>query len=164
MPEITMQKIVPCLWFDGTAREAAEHYIEVFGNGKILGGEDSPADNPSTRQGEEMVVQFELFGHQFTGLNGGPQFKFNESVSFQVDCADQAEVDKYWDGLLTGGGEESQCGWIRDKYGLSWQIVPRRLNELLSDPDPARAKRAMECMLQQIKLNVADLEAAANGK
>lgn len=159
-----IQKIVPCLWYDGVAREAAEHYIAVFGNGRILGGEDSPADNPSTKQGEEIVVQFELFGKRFTGLNGGPQFKFNEAVSFQVDCEDQAEVDKYWDGLLAGGGEESQCGWIRDKFGMSWQIVPRRLTELLSDPDPERAKRAMECMMKQVKIDVAELEAAADGK
>lgn len=158
-----MQKITPCLWYDGTAREAAEHYIDVFGNGKILERVDSLADNPSTKEGEEIVVQFELFGHQFTGLNGGPEFKFNEAVSFQVDCEDQAEVDKYWEGLLAGGGEESQCGWIRDRFGMSWQIVPRRLNELLAEPDQARAKRVFECMMKQVKLNVAELEAAADG-
>lgn len=164
MADLQLPKIVPCLWYDGVAREAAEHYIEVFGNGKILGRQDSPADNPSTKAGEEIVVQFELFGCRFTGLNGGPNFKFTEAVSFQVDCEDQAEVDRYWDALLAGGGKESQCGWIYDKFGMSWQIVPRRLTELMSDPDPERAKRAMECMMQQVKINVAELEAAANGK
>lgn len=164
MAGLQTQKITPCLWYDGVGREAAQHYIDVFGNGQILSGDKAPADNPSTDQGAEIVVMFELFGQKFMCLNGGSQNKFNEAISFSVECEDQAEVDKYWNGLLEGGGKESQCGWIWDKYGMSWQIVPKRLSELMNDPDPERAKRTMQCMMEQVKIDVAELEAAADGK
>jgi predicted 3-demethylubiquinone-9 3-methyltransferase (glyoxalase superfamily) len=164
MADLQAQKITPCLWYDGVAREAAELYINVFQNGQILTKQKSPADNPSTKEGEELVVMFELFGQKFMGLNGGPNFKFSQAISFVVECDDQAEVDRYWDMLTADGGEESQCGWLKDKYGMSWQITPKRLNELTADPDPERAKRVFQCMMEQHKIIISELEAAAEGK
>jgi predicted 3-demethylubiquinone-9 3-methyltransferase (glyoxalase superfamily) len=163
MPEIT-QKIFPCLWFDDKAEEAANFYIETFGNGRIVNVRRAPADYPSGQAGDVLVVIFELFGQRYTGLNGGPTFKFNEAFSLEVRCEDQAEVDKYWEALTAGGGEESVCGWLKDKYGLSWQITPQRLVDLMADPDPDRAKRAMECMMKQKKIIISEIEAAADGK
>ncbi|MFE4502860.1 VOC family protein [Rhodococcus sp. NPDC056743] len=156
-----MPTITPCLWFDTQAEEAAHFYISVFGSGKILEieryGEGSPSGQPA---GSVMTVVFELDGQRFTGLNGGPMFTFSEAVSFEIPCADQAEVDHYWS-ALTEGGEESQCGWLKDKFGLSWQVVPNRLLQLMRDPDRAKAQRVMDAMMQMKKIDVAELERAA---
>jgi predicted 3-demethylubiquinone-9 3-methyltransferase (glyoxalase superfamily) len=141
-----MQKITPCLWFDTEGEEAAKFYTSVFKNSRILDvsryGEAGP--RPA---GTVMVVTFELEGQEFLALNGGPEFKFNEAVSFQVNCETQQEVDEFWD-ILTDGGEAGPCGWLKDKFGVSWQIIPTALNELLSDPDPEKSQRAMKAMLQ----------------
>ncbi|GAA2362898.1 VOC family protein [Nonomuraea africana] len=144
-----MQKITTYLWFDNQAEEAANHYVSIFPNSRVV--EVTP-----------MIVTFELDGQRFIALNGGPQFTFNEAISLYVDCENQEEVDELW-AKLVDGGEESQCGWLKDKYGLSWQIIPKQLPKLLSDPDPARAERAMQAMLKMSKINIKELEAAANG-
>ena len=155
-----MQKITPCLWFDTEGEEAANFYTSVFKNSRILNvsryGEAGP--RPA---GTVMTVDFELDGQEFVALNGGPEFTFNEAVSFQVNCTTQEEVDEYWS-RLTDGGEPGPCGWLKDRYGVSWQIVPTALNELLSDPDPARAQRAMKAMLQMGKIDIATLRSAAD--
>lgn len=154
-----MQKITPCLWFDTEAEEAANFYVSLFEDSRIVNvshfGEGAP--RPA-----EMVltVTFELAGQQFTALNGGPEFTFNEAVSFQVVCETQQEIDKFWDGL-SEGGEEGQCGWLKDRYGVSWQVIPAKLEELLSDPDPQRSQRAMQALLQMRKLDIAALQQAA---
>ncbi|WP_411085374.1 VOC family protein [Streptomyces sp. 061-3] len=153
-----MQKIKTFLWFDNQAEEAANHYVSIFGgDSKVLGvthySEASPGE-----PGAVMTVEFRLAGQEYIALNGGPQFPFTEAISLSVDCESQAEVDELW-AKLTDGGEESQCGWLKDKYGLSWQIVPRGLSEALSDPDPAKADRAMKAMLGMKKL---DIEALLN--
>ncbi len=157
-----MPKITPFLWFDDQAEEAANFYVSVFKNGKILEvsryGEDE-----SLPGGHVITVTFELEGQRFVGLNGGPQFPFTEAVSFSVDCETQAEVDYYWERLTSDGGEESMCGWLKDKYGLSWQIVPRALMEMLSDKDEARAARVRDAMLQMRKIDVPALEKAYHG-
>ena len=156
-----MPRITPFLWFDNQAEEAAKFYVSIFKNSKIISiaryGEAGPGP-----KGSAMTVAFQLDGQDFTALNGGPVFKFNESISFVVPCKTQQEVDDYWKKLTAGGGEESQCGWLKDKYGLSWQIVPTVLNELLSDPDPKRANRAMKAMLGMKKLDIAALKKAAD--
>ena len=146
-----MQKITAFLWFDGQADEAAEFYASVFKKGKV----GKPVRGPD---GKVLVVPFEIEGQQFTALNGGPQFKFNESVSFVVHCKDQDEVDYYWDKLTSGGGRESMCGWLKDKYGLSWQVVPDILPELLRGP---KAGKVMEAFMQMRKFDIAALERAA---
>ncbi|RKE22590.1 VOC family protein [Streptomyces sp. TLI_171] len=156
------QKITTFLWFDHQAEQAAEFYVSVFRDGRITDVQRYSDAGPGVA-GTVMVVTFELFGQTFRALNGGPIFTFNEAISLEVDCADQAEVDRYWELLTADGGQPSQCGWLKDRYGLSWQIVPRRLNELLADPDPERSRRAMTAMLGMGKLDVAALEAAANG-
>ena len=158
-----MAKITPVLWFDGQAEEAANFYVTLLPNSHVDNISRSPADTPSGPEGMVLTVDFTLAGQQFQGLNGGPDFKFNESISFSIDCEDQAEVDRLWDALISDGGEESVCGWLKDRFGLSWQIIPRRLPELLRDPDPARAQRAMEAMLKMVKIDVAELERAADG-
>ena len=159
---MTEQKIVPNLWFDTQAEEAAAYYIDVFGSGRIISVARYPEGAPGPA-GEVMTVEFEVAGMRLVGINGGPQFTFTEAVSLQVNCADQAEVDRYWDALLAGGGEESQCGWLKDRYGLSWQIIPAGMEELFADPDPGRAQRAMQAMLGMRKLDVAAIRAAADG-
>ncbi|MFE4218468.1 VOC family protein [Streptomyces sp. NPDC056844] len=153
-----MQKIKPCLWFDGQAREAAEFYVSVFGgDSRVV---DITYWNEGFPQaGSVLTVDFVLAGQEYIGLNGGPEFTFSEAVSLSVDCADQQEVDTLW-AKLTEGGEESQCGWLKDRYGLSWQIVPRALPELLADPDRARADRVMKAMLGMRKLDVQALRDA----
>ncbi|GAA4349166.1 VOC family protein [Angustibacter luteus] len=157
-----MPQLVPNLWFDTQAHDAAEFYVSVFKNSRIVHvahyGDAGPRE-----AGSVLSVDFELDGQPFIGINGGPEFTFDEAVSFKVPCADQAEVDYYWDALLAGGGEESQCGWLKDRFGLSWQVVPDALGELLGDPDPERASRAMRAMLGMRKLDVAALRAAADG-
>jgi predicted 3-demethylubiquinone-9 3-methyltransferase (glyoxalase superfamily) len=154
-----MQKITPCLWFDTEAEEAAAFYTSVFKNSRILSvsrfGEAGP--RPA---GMVMTVNFELDGQEFVALNGGPEFSFDEALSFQVNCDGQDEVDYYWS-KLTAGGEEGPCGWLKDKFGLSWQIVPTRLVELIEDPDPEKSQRAMRAMLEMKKIDIAALEQAA---
>jgi predicted 3-demethylubiquinone-9 3-methyltransferase (glyoxalase superfamily) len=159
--ETLMSIVTPFLWFDGQAKEAAELYVSLFPNSRVLGTTPAPEGTPDASAGGVLTVEFELDGTRFTGLNGGPHFQFTEAVSFVIDCADQAEVDHYWDALVDGG-EESQCGWLKDRFGLSWQVVPKQLMELLSDPDPGRSGRAMQAMLQMRKLDVAALQAAAD--
>ena len=155
-----MSKIKPCLWFDGQAEEAANFYVTLFPDSQVSNVARSPADTPSGPAGMVLTVEFTLAGQEFQGLNGGSDFKFNEAISFSIDCADQAEVDRLWDALTAKGGEPGPCGWLKDRWGVSWQIVPRRLEELLADPDPERARKAMEAMLKMGKIEVAELEAA----
>ncbi len=158
-----MPSITPCLWFDGQAEQAAELYVSLFPDSRITSvSRYGPGMPGPMKEGDALTVDFVLDGTAFTALNGGPQFSFSEAVSFQVSCADQAEADHYWDGLLAGGGEESQCGWLKDRFGLSWQVVPTRLVELMADPDPARAQAAVQAMLQMRRIVVADIEAAAD--
>jgi predicted 3-demethylubiquinone-9 3-methyltransferase (glyoxalase superfamily) len=158
-----MSKITPTLWFDGTAEEAARFYTSLFPNSRIVRVNHSAADNPSTKAGEVLTVDFELDGQPFMGLNGGPDFRFNESISFTIDCQDQAEVDRYWAALVKDGGEHSVCGWLKDRYGVSWQVIPRALPELLADPDRTAAARVMKAMLEMTKIDVAALHAAKEG-
>jgi predicted 3-demethylubiquinone-9 3-methyltransferase (glyoxalase superfamily) len=154
-----MPRPTPCLWFDTQGEDAARFYTSVFPNSRIVDiarfGEAGPRE-----AGMVMVVSFELDGQPFTALNGGPDFTFSEAVSFQVDCADQAEVDRYWE-TLSEGGEQGPCGWLKDRFGLSWQIVPTRLTELLADPDRERSQRVMKAMLGMRKIVIDELEAAA---
>ena len=149
---------IPCLWFDGQAEAAAQLYTQVFPNSSIDGITRYGPDTPGT-EGAVLTVEFTLDGTSYVGLNGGPEFTFSEAVSFQIMCADQAEVDHYWT-RLSEGGEESQCGWLKDRFGLSWQVVPDRLLELEQDPDPARAGAAMKAMMGMRKIVIADLEEA----
>lgn len=164
-----MQKITPFLWFDSNAEEAVNFYISIFSqrdgsskNSKILGvsryGEAGPGP-----KGTVMVAKFQLAGQEFTALNGGPHFKFTEAISFVIDCKTQEEVDHYWE-KLSAGGEKSRCGWLKDKYGLSWQIVPTVLGGLMQDKDPEKSKRVMQAMLRMDKIIIADLEKAYEGK
>ena len=154
-----MPKPTPCLWFDTQGEDAARFYTSLFPNSRILEISRYGDANPS-QAGQVMVVRFELDGQTFMALNGGPQYTFSEAVSFTIDCADQAEVDRYWE-ALTDGGEEGPCGWLKDRFGLSWQVVPTRLVELLGDPDADRAQRVMRAMMSMRKIVIADLEAAA---
>jgi predicted 3-demethylubiquinone-9 3-methyltransferase (glyoxalase superfamily) len=157
-----MSKIAPCLWFDGTAEEAATFYVSLFPDSRIDNVMRSPADTPSGAEGTVLTVEFTLDGQRFIGLNGGPHFRFNEAVSFTIDCVDQAEVDQLWNELSADESAE-QCGWVKDRFGLSWQIIPKALPELLGDPDPAKARRVMQAMLKMKKIDVAALERARDG-
>lgn len=159
-----MPKITPCLWFDGDAEEAAGLYTSIFPNSRIDKVVRAAADTPSNRQGDVITVEFTLDGSPFVGLNGGPHFTFSEAVSFVIDCRDQAEVDRYWEALIAGGGEPSVCGWLKDRFGLSWQVVPRRLNEMMESDDRAAAERATTAMLAMTKLDLAKLEEAYRGE
>jgi predicted 3-demethylubiquinone-9 3-methyltransferase (glyoxalase superfamily) len=154
-----MQKITPCLWFDTEGEEAAEFYTSIFPDSRIVDvtryGSAGPRD-----EGTVMTVEFELEGQKFVVLNGGPDFKFNEALSLEVRCETQEEIDRYWSALTADGGEEGPCGWLKDKYGVSWQIIPTLLNELVSDPDPVKAQAAMAAMLQMGKIDSAALQAA----
>lgn len=156
-----MQKITPCLWFDNQALEAANFYISLFGSSKI--NEISYYDESGGElAGKPMLVTFTLGGQDFMALNGGPHFKFTEAISMYVDCVDQGEVDRLW-GALLEGGEESQCGWLKDRYGLSWQIVPSILGKLMNDPDPVKAARVMNAMLKMVKIDIETLLKAYEG-
>jgi predicted 3-demethylubiquinone-9 3-methyltransferase (glyoxalase superfamily) len=155
------QKIIPNLWFDTEAEEAARFYTSVFENSRIVNVTHYTDAGPRPA-GTVMTVEFELDGHRFLAINGGPQFKFDEAISFAISCETQDEVDYYWD-TLSEGGEEGQCGWLKDRYGLSWQVVPAGIEEVLSDPDPERAQRAMQAMLGMRKLDIVALRSAANG-
>ena len=153
-----MPKITPFVWFDTQAEEAALLYTSIFKNSRINNVSRNGPD------GAAFVVSFEIDGQAVTALNGGPIFSLTEAFSFSVDCEDQAEVDYYWERLLADGGEESQCGWLKDKFGLSWQIVPRALGELMADPDPVKSQRVMQAMLKMVKLDVAGLQRAHAGE
>ncbi|WP_246430693.1 VOC family protein [Streptomyces rectiverticillatus] len=155
------QKIKPFLWYDGQAEEAAAHYVSVFDDSRIVEVQHYGEAGPGA-PGSVMTVEFTLAGQHFIALNGGPEFTFTEAVSFSVDCADQEEVDRLW-GRLSEGGEEGPCGWLKDRYGLSWQITPRRLTELLGDPDRAAANRVMQAMLEMHKIDIQELENAYRG-
>ena len=158
-----MDKITPCLWFDGVAEEAAQTYTRIFPDSRIERVHRSPADTPSGEKGSVLTVDFTLKGRSFIGLNGGDDFKFNEAVSFSIDCDDQAEVDRYWDALLRDGGTPSVCGWLKDRFGVSWQVIPRQLNEYLTSSDRDAAQRAMEAMLKMTKIDVEKLREAYEG-
>jgi len=153
-----MQKITPFLWFDDKAEEAVNFYVSIFKNSKVLGISRYGDAGPGPK-GTVMVAKFQLEGHEFIALNGGPQFKFTEAISFLVNCESQEEVDKFWE-KLSEGGKESQCGWLKDKYGLSWQIVPTVLGEMLKDKDPEKSKRVMQAMLQMQKIDIKKLKEA----
>jgi predicted 3-demethylubiquinone-9 3-methyltransferase (glyoxalase superfamily) len=160
---IAQQKITPCLWFDTEAEAAANHYVSIFKNAKIVkigryGKEGKEIHGKAA--GSVMAVEFEIEGQKFVGLNGGPQFKFSEAISFQITCDSQAEIDHFWS-KLTDGGKEVQCGWLKDKFGLSWQVVPRMLPELLGNPNAEKADRVMRAMLQMKKFDIAALQKAA---
>jgi len=164
-----MQKITPFLWFDDQAEEAAKFYTSIFKNsevGKIAryGEEASKISKSGRPPGSVLTVEFEIEGQKFVALNGGPLFKFNESISFVVNCETQEEVDYFWKKLTADGGQESQCGWLKDKFGVSWQVVPTILPELLSDKDAAKSERVMKAMVQMVKLDIGKLKAAAQGK
>jgi predicted 3-demethylubiquinone-9 3-methyltransferase (glyoxalase superfamily) len=154
-----MSKITACLWFDGNAEEAATFYASVLPDSRIDAVVRAPSDYPSGKGGDVLVVEFTICGQRFTGLNGGPYFTFNEAVSFQVECEDQTEVDRLSD-ALSAVPEAEQCGWVKDRYGLSWQIIPRVLTQALADPDRARAKRAFDAMMEMKRIDVAAIERA----
>jgi len=156
------QKITPCLWFDGNAEEAANFYVTLFKDSRVDAVQRAPADYPSGKEGDVLIVEFTLAGQKFTGLNGGPYFKFNEAVSFQIDVGDQAEVDRLSD-QLSAVPEAEQCGWVKDRFGLSWQIVPRQLTQLLADPDREKARRAFQAMMEMKRIDIAEIERAAEG-
>ena len=158
-----MQKIVPCLWFDGDAEEAAAFYVTLLPDSRIDKVIRSPADNPSMKTGGVLVVDFTLAGQKYTGLNGGPDFKFTEAVSFQVMCNDQSEVDRLWSAIEGNGGQPIACGWIKDRWGLSWQIVPRVLLEMIASEDKAAAERAMQAIMDMVKLDIGGLQRAYDG-
>lgn len=153
-----MQKITPCLWFDGQAEEAVDHYLRIFKSGRIITSQQFGEPGRGSK-GNVLTILFEIEGQRYLALNGGALFKFTEAISMMVNCEDQAEIDHYWDSL-TAGGTPSRCGWLKDKFGLSWQIVPRRLPEIIGG-DPARAGRVMQALLGMGKLDIASLEAAA---
>ena len=157
-----MPKITPFLWFDHQAEEAANFYVSLFKNSKVT-NVSRYGDGAPRPKGTAMMVNFQLDGQQVIALNGGPEFKFTEAISFFVDCETQEEVDRLWN-VLTKDGEEGQCGWLKDKFGLSWQIVPRALGELMGDPDPVKSQRVMQAMLQMKKIDTAKLKQAHDGR
>jgi predicted 3-demethylubiquinone-9 3-methyltransferase (glyoxalase superfamily) len=158
-----MDKIVPCLWYDGQAEEAAAFYVSLFPDSRVDAVHRSPADYPSGSDGDVLTVEFTLAGRRYLALNGGPEFHFTEALSLQIDCDDQAEVDRIWDAIIGNGGEASRCGWIKDRWGLSWQVTPRRLPEMLSSTDRAAARRAMQAMMTMVKIDLPALEKAFAG-
>lgn len=158
-----LNKNTICLWYDGSALEAATFYAATFPDSKVLAVHRAPADYPSGKQGEVITVEFTVLGIPCLGLNGGPVFKHSEAFSFQVATDDQAETDRLWDAIVGNGGQESACGWCKDKWGLSWQITPRALTAAYTDPDPAVAKRAFEAMMGMTKIDIAAIEAARRG-
>lgn len=156
-------KLTTCLWFNGNAREAANFYASIFPDSSVEDNWMAPTDTPGNKKGEEIVVNFKIFGQNFIGLNGGPQFPHSEAISFQIPCRDQEEIDKYWDLLTKDGGEESQCGWLKDKFGISWQVTSPEMMKYLGGPDPEGSKRATEAMLQMKKIDLAEMKRAYLG-
>src|SRR3954464_15379324 len=159
-----MSKISPCLWFASEAEEAAKFYVSLLPDSKIEHIQKNTVDSPAGKAGSVLVVEFTLAGQRFMALNGGKPFDFTHAISFKIDCADQAEVDRLWDALSANGGQVERCGWLKDRYGVSWQIVPTVLPELLGGSDRAGAQRAMQAMLQMVKLDIAELRRAYEGK
>ncbi|MGZ3426820.1 MAG: VOC family protein [Caldimonas sp.] len=158
-----MQKITPFLWYAKEAEEAAAFYVSVFPDSRIVGVTTLPSESPSGPPGSVKIVEFELFGQAFTAMSAGPLDAFNHAVSFVVGCDDQAEIDRYWNALLGHGGSPEQCGWLKDRYGLSWQIVPNAMGELMGGSDKAAARRASDAMMKMVKIDIAALKAAAAG-
>ena len=158
-----MPRLIPCLFYDRTAIEAVEFYASIFPDTRVGSVTRTEADTPFMRKGDVMSVEFTLLGHPFVAINGNDAFPFSEAVSFQVHCDDQAEVDRYWDALLAGGGTPSQCGWLKDRFGLSWQVIPSEMTRYLGGPDPAGCARAMEAMLGMSKLDLEALRRAYEG-
>ncbi|MBX3482954.1 VOC family protein [Phenylobacterium sp.] len=157
-----MQPFVTCLWFDSEAEEAAAFYTQLFPDSKLGAVTPYASESPGGKKpGDVMTVEFEINGQKFLGLNGGPLFRFDEAISIQVVCADQAEIDRYWDAIVGNGGEEGPCGWCKDRWGLSWQITPEQLPKLLAPDNPARAKAVTDAFMQMKKLDIAAIEAAA---
>ena len=157
-------KIATCLWFDKNAEEAANFYAATFPDSRVTAVHKSPSDYPSGKAGDVLTVEFSVLGQPFLGLNGGPAFNFDEAISFQVFTDTQEETDRYWNAIVGSGGQESVCGWCKDKFGLSWQIVPRALMDAMNDPDRSAAKRAMDAMMTMRKIDIAKIEAARRGK
>lgn len=158
-----MSKVLPCLWFDGEAEQAAQFYVSLLPNSKIETVQKNPADGPAGAAGSVLVVEFTLAGQRFMALNGGMRFEYTPAVSFKIDCADQAEVDHLWDALSANGGKVERCGWLRDRFGVSWQIVPSALAKYLGGADRAGAQRAMQAMLGMVKLDIEGLRRAYEG-
>jgi predicted 3-demethylubiquinone-9 3-methyltransferase (glyoxalase superfamily) len=158
-----MSKITPCLWFDGEAEEAANFYVSLLPDSRIEIVQKNTVDGPGGKAGTVLVVEFTLAGQRFMALNGGMRFEYTHAVSFKIDCADQAEVDRLWDALMSDGGQAERCGWLKDRYGVSWQIVPSVLPQLLGGADRAGAQRAMAAMLGMVKLDIAGLQKAYSG-
>ena len=156
-----MPKLTPNLWFDKDAEEAANFYAAIFPDSRVDNISRAPADFPGGHKGDVLTVNWTMSGQPFTGINGGPEFKFSEAISFSIDCADQAEVDRYWDALTAGGGEPGPCGWLKDRFGLSWQVVPVGLTEMITGPSGGRV---MQAIMPMTKIDVAKLKAAAGGK
>ena len=157
-----MSRITPCLWFDGNAEEAANFYVAVFPDSRVNAVHRAPSEYPAGKAGSVLMVELTLLGQPFTALNGGPQFRFNEAISFQIPVDTQAQADRFT-AALSAVPEAEQCGWVKDRFGVSWQIVPRQLMRLMSDGDPGRAKRAFQAMMQMKRIDIAALESAAEG-
>ena len=158
-----MSKVSPCLWFNGEAEEAAKLYVSLLPDSKIETVQRNTVDSPAGKAGSVLVVEFTLAGQRFMALNGGMRVEYTHAVSFKIDCADQAEVDRLWDALIADGGQAERCGWLRDRYGVSWQIVPTALPKYLGGADRAGAQRAMQAMLSMVKLDIAGLKRAYEG-
>lgn len=156
--------LTTCLWFNGNAREAANFYASIFPDSSVQDNWIAPTDTPGNKQGEEIVVNFRIFGRDFIGLNGGPQFKHSEAISFQIPCSNQDEIDRYWNLLTTDGGQESQCGWLKDKFGISWQVTSPEMMKYLGGSDPEGSKRATEAMLKMTKIDLAQMRRAYEGE
>lgn len=156
-------KLKTCLWFDGNARAAADFYVSIFPDSSISDNWNAPTDTPGNKTGDEIVVNFKIFGVDFIALNGGPQFPHSEAISFQIPCANQDEIDKYWDLLTKDGGQESQCGWLKDKFGVSWQITSPEMMDYLGGNDAEGAKRATQAMLKMRKIDLAEMRIAYLG-
>lgn len=158
-----MTRITPCLWYDGNAEEAATLYASIFPDSSVDAVHRSPADYPSGKAGDALTVDFTVMGMKFLGLNGGPNYTFDQAVSFIIHTQDQEETDHYWDAILASGGKPNACGWITDKFGLCWQITPQRLLDMMTSPDKAASRRAMEAMMTMVKIDIATLERAFEG-
>jgi predicted 3-demethylubiquinone-9 3-methyltransferase (glyoxalase superfamily) len=156
-------ELTTCLWFDGRAREAANFYTTIFPNSSVSDNWIAPTDTPGNQQGEEIVVNFKIFGQNFIGLNGGPQFPHSEAISFQIPCADQIEIDKFWMLLIADGGQEGQCGWLKDKFGISWQVTSPEMMNYLGGPDAQGSQRATKAMLEMKKIDLSVMQKAYLG-